>query len=177
MKFIDNHVCMFCKKCPDEDGWETTYDWNNCGFASGIMYHNEKDEEYWSMDIETRKRYARFVAVRYNGNNREYRDIQNPQKGIVFRTVDNGGGYNITRCPFFKLNYAKYIQSDEWKEKREERLFLDGYKCRFCGSAINLTVHHVTYKNIPNEDMTDLVSLCRTCHNKLHEIDNQRKKF
>jgi len=170
MTLIDNHVCKFCFRRPDEDGYSTTYDYNNCDIAASIMYRDE-------MDDETKRKYDRYVKVKYEGNDREFEDMYNPQMGVVFKTEDNGGGFNITRCPAFKLDYAKYIKSEEWKEKREERLFLDGYKCRFCGSAINIVVHHVTYDNVPNEDMTDLVSLCKTCHNKLHEFDNIRKKI
>lgn len=155
MRFEDVHMCKFCKRRPDEDGILATYDFNGCMTAADILY----DED------------GRYVFSG-SGNDREFR--RNGR--LVFKTVDNGGGYNVVRCPKFNLDYDKYIKSEEWKEVREEREFLDGLKCRFCGSAKNLTVHHITYENVPNEDMTDLVTLCWTCHNELHKYDDIRKK-
>ena len=155
MDFIDIHICKFCKRRPDEDGFSTTYDYNGCATAADILY--DEDGKYVFEGFE---------------NDREFR--QNGK--LVFKTIDNGGGYNVVRCPKFNLDYTKYIESEEWKEKREDRIILDGYKCRMCGSAKNLVVHHITYENAPNEDMFDLVTLCKACHNELHKYDNMRKR-
>ena len=155
MDFIDIHICKFCKRRPDEDGFSTTYDYNGCVTAADILY--DEDGKY---------------VFKGSNNDREFR--RNGK--LVFKTIDNGGGYNVVRCPKFNLDYDKYIESEEWKEKREDRIILDGYKCRMCGSAKNLVVHHITYENAPNEDMFDLVTLCKTCHNELHKYDTMRKK-
>ena len=154
MRFLDNHICRFCKRRPDEDAINTTVDYNWCNTAAEIQY----DES------------GKYV-FKGSDNNREFRK----DGKLIFKTIDNGGGYNIVKCPRFNLDYDKYIESDEWKETREERKFLDGYKCRFCGSAMNLVVHHTTYENVPNEDMDDLLTLCKTCHNELHKYDRIRK--
>jgi 5-methylcytosine-specific restriction endonuclease McrA len=58
----------------------------------------------------------------------------------------------------------EYLQSEDWQWKREKRLLLDGNKCRICGRPFDLNVHHMTYKNWPNENMTDLITLCNRCH-------------
>ena len=78
----------------------------------------------------------------------------------------------VLSCPYFEqISYQKYIASAKWKETRRKRIELDGYKCKLCGSAINLCVHHLTYDHLGNENMDELVTLCKTCHNKLHEKD------
>ena len=155
MRFEEVHMCKFCKRRPDEDGLLTTYDFNGCMTAADILYDEDGTYEF-----------------RGSNNDREFR--RNGK--LVFKTVDNGGGYNIVKCPRFNLDYNKYIESEEWHEISQDRKFLDGLKCRFCGSAMNLTVHHVTYENVPNEDMDDLLTLCKTCHNELHKYDGLRKK-
>lgn len=66
--------------------------------------------------------------------------------------------------------YEAFLQSDEWKSKREEILRRDGYRCFICGSEKDLCVHHETYNfgwMPPNEWLT---TLCRNCHRDFHKI-------
>lgn len=70
------------------------------------------------------------------------------------------------------IDYNAYIQSDEWKAKRDQRLALDCNKCQVCGSSDGLEVHHLTYRNLGHEEMNDLITLCHDCHKKQHEAEN-----
>lgn len=97
-------------------------------------------------------------------------------------TVDNGGGYWITKCNFYeydkdwgKVDYYEYMNSPEWKAKREERLKHDKYQCQLCHTAKNLVVHHVSYERLGHEDLSDLITLCRDCHKSVHEKDLEKK--
>ena len=68
------------------------------------------------------------------------------------------------------MSYEAYLWSDSWRQKREQRLALDGYRCRLCdhdGSAWRLEVHHrpSSYSRIPAESVEhDLTTLCARCH-------------
>jgi len=65
--------------------------------------------------------------------------------------------------------YLSYINSPAWDEKRKERLALDGYTCQDCGvNGCALDVHHLNYKRFRHEPMSDLVTVCRRCHNYRH---------
>lgn len=65
--------------------------------------------------------------------------------------------------------YHWYMNSDEWRIKRLERLALDKFRCVACGRSRALEVHHVTYKRLGHEDVRkDLCTLCRPCHEKIH---------
>jgi len=64
--------------------------------------------------------------------------------------------------------YSYYIQSDEWISKREARKELDNYRCVICGSEEILQVHHLHYNNVGDENLKDLVTVCKSCHQKLH---------
>ena len=74
------------------------------------------------------------------------------------------------------FRYKGYLQSPAWKSKRKRKLLVENYTCEHCGYCsfdfhiveIPLDVHHKTYKNLGNEPMSDLVVLCRNCHEKLH---------
>lgn len=70
------------------------------------------------------------------------------------------------------MSYADYLKSDEWKEKRNKRVLIDG-KCAICGRPFNLQVHHLTYSNVPNEKTTDLVTLCGNCHLKIEQMKSK----
>ncbi len=65
--------------------------------------------------------------------------------------------------------YDRYIHSAAWRNKAKDRLDLDGHKCQVCGCEAT-DVHHLTYDRFAKEDMSDIVSLCRRCHEKAEEI-------
>ena len=71
----------------------------------------------------------------------------------------------------------EYLLSDGWKERAKQRRAIDGFKCAICGKKGCLSVHHILYANIGNENVeTDLVTLCEECHKSLHEQIKQHKK-
>lgn len=70
-----------------------------------------------------------------------------------------------------KKEYSDYLESDEWKARRDYRLKKDGYRCAICGTGKNLQVHHITYERVKNELIDDLVTVCESCHNGIHSND------
>ena len=71
--------------------------------------------------------------------------------------------------------YKEYLQSERWEQKRQEAIRYYGGICNFCGTAINLRVHHINYAHLGNEPMSDLMLICDECHEKLHEQDIKKK--
>jgi hypothetical protein len=62
-----------------------------------------------------------------------------------------------------------YLKTDDWALRRAARLAMDDYTCQHCYATTNLNVHHITYERLGCEDIdTDLVTLCKACHNRLH---------
>ena len=151
-EYTSIHKCAFCQHLAEvyEKGLsivETTVDANAC---SHYLDHYYEDG----------------VKCDATGNTRVH------PSGFI--TKDNGGGYYIVACPFFepyKSNalYRLYLNSEAWQKKRKAVLRRDGYKCQMCGAVMNLDVHHVSYENLCNEKLSDLVTLCRECHKKLHK--------
>src|SRR3990167_2176370 len=58
-----------------------------------------------------------------------------------------------------------------WGEIRERILKRDDYVCRICktdGSGSSLNVHHIDWDRSNNESI-NLVTLCKTCHQSVHQ--------
>lgn len=67
------------------------------------------------------------------------------------------------------MDYSDYLQTDHWRMVRKLKLKQAGYKCQKCGASNTvLHVHHRTYENRGNEDLRDLVVLCKQCHDREH---------
>ena len=66
-----------------------------------------------------------------------------------------------------RLKYISYLESPEWRAKRQVIFERDGRKCVLCGED-GIQVHHLTYDRIGHEDNDDLISVCLNCHAKIH---------
>lgn len=61
-----------------------------------------------------------------------------------------------------------YLKSDAWKRKRFVVMRRDNWRCVYCGAPAT-QVHHLRYaRNIGNEPIKWLVSVCDPCHNGFH---------
>jgi hypothetical protein len=69
-----------------------------------------------------------------------------------------------------KYKYYLYLSSPEWKAKRELVYKRDEYKCQKCLAKDVDDVHHLTYENLGNEKLIDLISVCRDCHIEIHGL-------
>lgn len=74
--------------------------------------------------------------------------------------------------PFIPIiDKRAYLASPQWNTRRKLVLTRDHYTCRQCGiNTVPLEVHHLHYRNLGNEPLTDLVALCRDCHQSIHDI-------
>lgn len=62
----------------------------------------------------------------------------------------------------------EYLSSPKWAILRAQTVVRDGYSCQCCGATHSLEVHHITYERLGNETPSDLVILCRSCHQLVH---------
>jgi hypothetical protein len=72
-----------------------------------------------------------------------------------------------------KTEYAQYIQSEWWQQRRKQAIAAADNECQRCwlprwlASLVydqDLHVHHLNYQNLGNEQPGDLKVLCRRCH-------------
>jgi hypothetical protein len=71
--------------------------------------------------------------------------------------------------------YEAYLMSEQFSKIREAVFSRDGFRCVVCGSEEVLQAHHLTYRNVYDEDIGDLITLCRRCHATYHAVDNRRE--
>ena len=83
----------------------------------------------------------------------------------------------------YKTNYNRFYHSKEWKKLRTEALERDNYLCVECLKNGKITpadtVHHIKPLRIDQtgaEDLNNLETVCRACHNRLHRERSQSLK-
>lgn len=68
------------------------------------------------------------------------------------------------------MHYATYLESPEWKHRRDYMLRRADHRCSLCDTSTNsLDVHHRTYERLGREYDADLIVLCRPCHDRHHK--------
>lgn len=66
---------------------------------------------------------------------------------------------------------SKHYQPPDWKFRRAYILRRDDYRCRKCGSADSLHVHHIVHRSERcDHSKSNLITLCNVCHGKEHGI-------
>lgn len=67
-----------------------------------------------------------------------------------------------------KKAYRCYLASEHWRNIRDEVLVRDRWACQDCKATKYLAVHHLTYERLGHERLSDLETLCRSCHYQRH---------
>lgn len=82
------------------------------------------------------------------------------------------------------IDKEKFYKSKVWRNKREKILRRDGYLCQHCkwyGKRTEAeTVHHIKHlEEYPELALvsSNLISLCKKCHNKEHPEKRRKKKM
>lgn len=65
--------------------------------------------------------------------------------------------------------YQEYLRSPKWAEIRALVLYRDNGMCRGCGKRRGCDVHHLSYAHLYDEFLFELVTVCRSCHDRWHD--------
>ena len=65
--------------------------------------------------------------------------------------------------------YNEYLASERWREKRRAVIERESNLCQGCKKRGIENVHHLTYDNVGDELLYQLVGLCYPCHEKVHQ--------
>ena len=82
-----------------------------------------------------------------------------------------------TKLKHDRYKYLKYIQSPEWRKKSLKIKQEANFRCKSCNSPTNLQTHHISYKNLYNEQEGQLVCLCGDCHQELHDYHGKSASY
>jgi hypothetical protein len=101
---------------------------------------------------------------------------------IIDSWIDNTGtsayslkGYD-ERIEVTEAMQSRYYKTSHWSRTRFSRMQHDGFQCCHCRSTDDLQVHHWAY-DLFCEDVEDLVTLCRVCHERIHKYPNVKVHF
>lgn len=64
---------------------------------------------------------------------------------------------------------AAYYTLPHWLRVKAERSDRDSHRCVVCLSVDYLRCHHLSYANLFNEPLVDLLTLCDACHERVHQ--------
>jgi 5-methylcytosine-specific restriction endonuclease McrA len=79
----------------------------------------------------------------------------------------------IMQIPDFKT-YQEFMKSGIWKKLRKQTLKRDNNKCVHCGEKA-VSVHHKFYVKWGTEKLDYLESVCKNCHQLIHDLENEKK--
>lgn len=65
------------------------------------------------------------------------------------------------------FDYKRYLASREWAERKEALRKRSGGVCERCHVRPYESTHHLTYANVGNEPLEDLLACCNPCHEYL----------
>lgn len=80
------------------------------------------------------------------------------------------------RCEVTDEMKRAYYDSQHWQETRRKRLAIDRHKCTLCPMSFGLEVHHWRY-DLFAERMEHLATMCKVCHEMIHETDGIQIHF
>lgn len=72
--------------------------------------------------------------------------------------------------------YDKYLQSTEWRVRRDLVMARAEGVCEGCRSRPAVQVHHLTYDHVGNEFLWELAAVCKPCHDRVHADGEQRRE-
>ncbi len=76
--------------------------------------------------------------------------------------------------------YVEYLKTERWKTFKFKRYMIDKCTCQMCRCNLTFATshcHHITYERLTSERMSDIITLCKDCHNKLHKHYPRNAKY
>jgi hypothetical protein len=174
LKFTTEHikVCTRCVSSLNEFSEPAIQAQNRLGemLARGMERNALRDLE--SSDDQLRQR-ARWTLDNFDAA------YQRALRGWLNRLLANEGNttrdfktVRAQRCGLLRLDGDRtWSYPKNWKEGAARIRRRDGYACKSCGKRdTELHVHHIIYlSNFGTNQQSNLVTLCRACHEKEHD--------
>jgi hypothetical protein len=112
------------------------------------------------------------ISLKYDELNEfdvEFRDLMRERRSEIYRQEQEQRHYLWQQGALQrKEEYAEYLSSPQWRDKRKAVIARENGICQGCRIAKIDEVHHLTYDNRGDELLFQLVGLCKTCHRKAH---------
>lgn len=91
-------------------------------------------------------------------------------------TLIANGSFSGPNNHKWKGGFERY-RGRGWHQQRLVRLGIDNNTCQECGATSSLIVHHIVAdKENWDNSIDNLITLCRSCHNKTHRLAEKMRK-
>ena len=133
--------------------------------SSLIGHYIDKYKDFRAREEGSVKKVRDFIS----GNKR--RNLAHTLEKIKEDICEDRSRGTDIRVP--REDYLEYIKGDKFKELKIERLKLDEYRCQMCSTNVDISTshcHHITYIRLGKESLSDVSTLCKECHKKLHDF-------
>lgn len=71
-------------------------------------------------------------------------------------------------------DYNAYLSSAAWRSLKARYRASDLVQdCGLCSESDGLDMHHMTYERVGEEELSDLIPLCRNCHRMVHVLEER----
>jgi len=131
-----------------------------CGAPVGNPKKKQEGLPKWDEDLP-----ARYKAAR----DQQLADMQRKYTQLSAEEDAN----LLEESQDLQAQYSAYRRTPAWQSKRARVLRRTGGVCEGCLQAQATEIHHLTYANIGDELLFQLVALCRACHEKVHPEHNE----
>jgi 5-methylcytosine-specific restriction endonuclease McrA len=69
------------------------------------------------------------------------------------------------------------LDPESYRRLRQEVLERDRWRCQYCGATAELEVHHINFRShLGHDEEQNLITLCWSCHRKIHESNRRSPK-
>lgn len=113
-----------------------------------------------------------YLAQNYGEHRHRFSKCEDCKKRKDESNVDMQETVELRRQKIQELRtmpYADYLNTEHWKKTRQWALKRAGHRCQLCNAKSPLDVHHRTYERRGCEWHSDLIALCRDCHEIFHD--------
>jgi len=96
----------------------------------------------------------------------KYKEQHNFDVMKTINATSKGHNFAVPR-----INYKEkqeYLQSEAWQKLSNTIRVQSDFTCAKCGNW-GVETHHLHYVNFEHEPLSDLVCLCRDCHQSIHD--------
>ena len=115
--------------------------------------------------------YVKFQDGSINLDDFKQKPKQNHKPKQYLSDIDIPNSYR--NQDFSRELYVNHLMSEKWRETKLKRLSIDNFSCKQFGIPVTAETshcHHITYENLGDEGMKDIVTICPRCHNAIHEF-------
>ena len=126
--------------------------------------------QYWQQCLDCGRntvRSSHAVALRWGKGNPFDFDEALFDEGLEFGRQQREDAWLSEREEWFTW-YNTYLASPQWRKKRAAVLARANGTCEGCRQSPPTQVHHLTYENVGDELLYQLVALCDDCHERAH---------